>query len=329
MSKIYEDIYKDVKAVSLENKTLKVTVLPDYGSKLSSIVYKPSGYELLWQNPSKNFIKNKYGDNYIMGEFSGFDEMFPCIDRFFYEDYPWVGVEAPDHGEVWAVPWSYEIKDKSLAMTVFGTRFPYQLFKNVELFENGIIINYRVKNLSPFYFPYIWAAHPLFNTVEGMEFIVPDSMNKIVNAVQSVTLGDYGRHYSFPMGVKEDGNEINFSIVPERNNFGYQKYFFLGKITAGWCFMYNPKEQLNIGFSYPSKKIPYLGMWLNEGGRAEQYNIAPEPATGGMDRVDLSKKWNMSSTLKPYEENSWYLYITVKEGEKVHKMDEKGNFIMR
>lgn len=326
MSKVYEGSYKDVKALLLENEILKVTIMPDWGSKLSSIIYKPLGHELLWQNPSKNFIKNKYEDNYIMGEFAGFDEMFPSIDRFFYEDFPWAGIEVPDHGEVWALPWSYKIEDNLLIMSVFGIRFPYQLKKTVELSENCIQINYTVKNHSPFKFSYIWAAHPLFNTVEDMEFIVPEGMNKIVNAYQSVTLGSYGKPYSFPLDLKTDGSEINMSIVPKKNDFGYQKYFFIEKVTEGWCFLYNPEEQLNIGLSYPLKKVSYLGMWLNEGGRAEQYNIAPEPATGGMDRVDLSKKWNMSSVLSPYEESSWYLYITVKEGKRAQKMDEKGNF---
>ena len=45
-------------------------------------------------------------------------------------------------------------------------------------------------------------------------------------------------------------------------------------------------------------------MWLNEGGYAGQYNIAPEPATAAMDRIDASKLWGMGSTLAPEKPGS-------------------------
>ena len=52
-------------------------------------------------------------------------------------------------------------------------------------------------------------------------------------------------------------------------------------------------------------------MWLNEGGFADQYNIAPEPATAAMDRVDFSKAWEMDSVLEGYEKEKWHLNIVV------------------
>ena len=46
---------------------------------------------------------------------------------------------------------------------------------------------------------------------------------------------------------------------------------------------------------------------------ADQYNIAPEPASAAMDRIDFSKMWDMGSSIGPFEKKSWHLAIEVSE----------------
>jgi hypothetical protein len=72
--------------------------------------------------------------------------------------------------------------------------------------------------------------------------------------------------------------------------------------------------------------VPYLGVWLNEGGWEGQYNIAPEPATGAMDRIDFSRMWGMNSVLKGRQTVSWHLCITAMTGRKPSGMRENGEF---
>jgi len=319
MYRITTGLYKDEEAVILENDKLRVSVLPRWGAKLASILYKPLDHELLWQNPGKRYRKTAYGDPYEAGEASGFDEMFPTISRCFYESGPWAGTEMPDHGEVWSIPWVYELADDQLLLSVKGVRFPYHLEKKVYLEEAVVHQQYRVANPAASDFEYIWAAHPLFNTIEGMELIVPQGMHRIVNAVPSRRLGPYGRIYEFPAAELEGGETFDLSKVPKKNSAGYQKYWFLGKVTEGWCILYNPEKRLNIGMAWPRERVPYFGVWVNEGGWAEQYNIAPEPATGAMDRVDFSKMWGMSSVLRAGEVQEWQLSISLHEGDRLRQ----------
>jgi len=319
MYRITTGLYKDEEAVILENDKLRVSVLPRWGAKLASILYKPLDHELLWQNPGKRYRKTAYGAPYEAGEASGFDEMFPTISRCFYESGPWAGTEMPDHGEVWSIPWVYELADDQLLLSVKGARFPYHLEKKVYLEEAVVHQQYRVANPAASDFEYIWAAHPLFNTIEGMELIVPQGMHRIVNAVPSRRLGPYGRIYEFPAAELEGGETFDLSKVPKKNSAGYQKYWFLGKVTEGWCILYNPEKRLNIGMAWPRERVPYFGVWVNEGGWAEQYNIAPEPATGAMDRVDFSKMWGMSSVLRAGEVQEWQLSISLHEGDRLRQ----------
>ncbi len=149
----------------------------------ASIIYKPLSYELLWQNPGREYKKTRYGDSYLIGELSGFDEMFPTISQCRYEDYPWAGIEIPDHGEVWSIPWDYTIEKDHVTLRVEGVRFPYTLNKTIHLDGAELRIQYQAVNHSGFDFDFIWAAHPLFNTSGDMEITVPKDMTRIVNSV--------------------------------------------------------------------------------------------------------------------------------------------------
>jgi len=50
---------------------------------------------------------------------------------------------------------------------------------------------------------------------------------------------------------------------------------------------------------------------LNQGGWSGHYNIAPEPCSAGMDRIDMSKMWGMGSHIRPYATIEWYLDISI------------------
>jgi galactose mutarotase-like enzyme len=290
-------------------------------------VHKGLGIETLWQNPAPAFARTGYGEPYGAGEFAGFDEMFPTISRCFYETAPWAGTEAPDHGEVWTVPWEAALEPDSVTLSVSGTRFPYRFQKTVSLEGAALVAHYAATNLSEFPLDFIWAAHPLFNASEGMRFIVPGGMTKVINAVPGPTLGSYGRPMDFPRARLADGKEIQLDRVPRRNDAGWQKYWFADKVTEGWCMLRDDARKLTVGMAFPRAQVPYLGMWLNEGGYGDQYNIAPEPATGAMDRIDFSKMWNMGSVLGPGARLEWHLVIALADGKEPRGMSERGEFL--
>jgi galactose mutarotase-like enzyme len=327
MSSITRGSFKGEAALVLENEFLRAVILPEWGAKTVSLVHRASGTETLWQNPSPTFTRTGYGDPYGNGEFAGFDEMFPTISRCFYESAPWAGSEVPDHGEVWSIPWESAEGFDHVTLTVNGVRFPYRLQKTVSLQEDKLHARYTAESLSDHPLDFIWAAHPLFNAVQGMKFIVPRGMRRIINAVPGPVLGGYGGKFEFPAARRDDGQTIRLDLVPPRNDTGYQKYWFEQKVTEGWCILHDPGGRLSIGMSFPPEQVPWLGMWLNEGGFAGQYNIAPEPATAAMDRIDFSKMWDRGSLLKPGEKREWHLTITVAEGGEPSAMTAGGDFV--
>ncbi|MCP4404205.1 MAG: hypothetical protein GY801_43720 [bacterium] len=321
MSNISTRYHKSTKALVLENEWLAVSILPEIGSKIVSILYKPLNHELLWQEPDEDLPQIGYATPYGKAESIGFDEMFPTVSRCFCEDEPWLGAEIPDHGEVRTLPWDYELEDRCVKLRIHGGRFPYLLEKTVRLDEACVKIDYCATNLSPFDFQYIWAAHPLFTAVPDMEIVVPQGMNSIINSVAGATLQSYGKQYDFPLAMLDNGEQCSLEKISEKDGVGYQKYYFAGKVPEGWCALYNPEKQLNVGLSFPKEQIPYLGMWVNEGGWGEQYVVAPEPASGAMDRVDFARQWGMNSVLTAHSQVSWFLNIFCREGKKLVSPD--------
>jgi hypothetical protein len=79
----------------LENQYLKVTLLPEYGGRILSIIYKPTGHEELYQNP--------VGVPYQIDT------------KIFYHDWLMVygGIfptfPEPEHGKAWFYPWDFEV----------------------------------------------------------------------------------------------------------------------------------------------------------------------------------------------------------------------------
>ncbi len=83
----------------LENDFLKVTVLPGYGGRILSITYKPTGHELLYQNPVASAFGRGQGSFYYnwLAVHGGIFPTFP---------------EA-EHGKMWLLPWESAVIESS------------------------------------------------------------------------------------------------------------------------------------------------------------------------------------------------------------------------
>ena len=89
----FDTVSKIFSGIILENEYLKVTVVPEFGARIISMIYKPTGKEELYINPC--------GAPYGVGE-----------DWFYYK---WLMVYGgifptlpePEHGKAWLLPWKY------------------------------------------------------------------------------------------------------------------------------------------------------------------------------------------------------------------------------
>ena len=320
--KINETEYKGQKALTIESDVLKIQFLPENGAKISSLFYKPLEKECFVQREGDQFRKQPYDGVYLKADGAGFDDMFPNIDEYYYDKYPWKGTRLPDHGEVWFLPWDVEVQKEKLYFKVNGIRLPYILEKWVSMpHKNTLRIEYKATNPTPFDMDFSWAGHVMLNTEEGAQIYLPDDLkNAYCTYAKSGFLANYGDEFSWPEAVAKDGSRATDDVL---------KYYFKNQLKEGWGAMRCPSDNSIVGISFPPSQVPYMALLHNEGGSHDIWGIDDycfyfEPCTSAFDRPDIARLHGMDSVLKARSSYSWYLNISVTEGENVRKVTEDG-----
>ena len=301
MIKIYDTQFKDVHAVAVETEKVTALYLPELGGKLASLVDKRTGRQYLEQNTGEKYQKLAYAGDYVAAECAAFDDMFPTIDAFRCNQFPWQGVEMPDHGEVCGLPWTYEIGENELHMYTYGVRFPYRFEKWVGEDNGNIAMRYKATNLSPFDFDFVYAAHCMVAGEEGAVVTTPFD-----NGAQCTYIFD--NKLDHPYGKKCAWEGLT---LPAKGDDHAYKYFFDDPAPEGWCKVeYRDGSFIKMVFS--ADKLPWLGLWINTGDFKNMYNIAIECSSGTHDRPDVARMHGKYSVLPAKGTYEWKLNFEVK-----------------
>jgi hypothetical protein len=325
-AKISYTSYKDQSAVTIETGQLLAQFLPGIGSKLASLVYRPRNFELLVQRPDPTYRLQPFDGNYVAGECSGMDDMFPTIDPCYYDRFPWEGVKMADHGEVWSLKWEHAIDDDRLYFATYGVRFPYKLEKWVSFAaENILRLDYRLTNLSEFNFDFLWAAHMMINLEEGVELVLPPDVKTIAHTFSmDAPFGQYGDEYDWPVAMLPDGSQYDLRKLRPKSTKQAYKYYLKGRIPEGWCGLRYPRSNFSMALSFPTSRVPHLGVLPNESGWQDLYNIFLEPCTATFDRPDVARYRKEGSTISAHSVLNWHLNITLAEGIQFNRVLESG-----
>ena len=139
-----------LRAVVLDNGTLRVVVLPELGGKIWQITDVRSGRDLLWHNPRLTARPIPFGSTYDDVFLGGWDELFPndLAEVLGEESYP-------DHGEVWAAPWKWSVGQEQgegrVMMTLTAPISACRLTKTVLLGERAshLQLHSRIRYAGP------------------------------------------------------------------------------------------------------------------------------------------------------------------------------------
>jgi len=313
--RVYPSTYKDLSAISVESERVVAQFLPDSGGKMASLIYKPRDLELLVQRPGQAYLRQPYDGDYVAGECSGLDDMFPTIDECFYERHPWKGTRIPDHGEVWSLPWSVSATESDVHFAVHGVRLPYRLEKRVSFRgEDRLHIAYALTNLSGFDLDFVWAAHIMLNLEEGAELWLPQGTEQVVTVLSlDGQSGSHGDVSDWPVARFASGETLDLSRPRPKSARGFAKYWVKGKVAEGSCGLSYPSSRVRLDVTFPAEQVPYLAFLPNEGGWQDLYNMFLEPATGSFDRIDVARLRGECSTLPANGRYEWYLELVVND----------------
>ena len=308
-------------AVVLENGSLLLTVVPELGGKIVSLVRKKTGHEYLLQpaDQEQAYRPRSYGHKFEDYEPCGFDECLPTVAACLYPEEPFCANEIPDHGDVWCVPSSIETVAEKVRLTTSLRSLPLRFTKEVQLRENSVRIDYEATNLSHSTVKFLWSAHPLLRVGAGAEIILPNEVKEVeVSWSKDERLGKSGDRCTWPNAVECSGRmvEINRIVSPTA---GTAEKLFTGPLSEGFCGMFLPRENESITFRFDPGLVPYVGIWICQGGwptsgSAKQFTAALEPCSGRPDSLADAIRRNECKAINGYESARWWMEIEVDGG---------------
>ena len=301
----------DLTCLSLSEKDWEVQVIPDLGAKISSIRWR--GRELLAANPRKPLRRAQYAAGYAEYDASGFDECFPTIGPCLYPAYPWAGTQLPDHGELWPLPWSYQLQNNACELQVHGIRLAYTFSKTISFGDTDAIrFHYRLSNPTAFGLHYLWSAHPLLALQPGMRILLPHGTRVSVDWSKGSRLGEIGTQHNWPNTLDCSGRPVDLSLILGEDAGTVEK-LYTTPLVEGWCALYNPADGSFTAFTFPTAKVPYVGLSINLGGWPVDgpgyYNLGLEPCSGYPDKLDRAIEQGTCSTLEGQAEIEWDIHL--------------------
>lgn len=323
---ISEDCFEGQPAFTLESDQARLVVLPRIGGKIASLIDKASGDELLWRNSDRPHREPTYGTGWANYDMSGWEDCLPTVAASPYPEWPWQGIELPEHGEVWAVPWRALAVDDGVELRTHGVRLPYHFEKRVSLAGNRVRLSHRIANPSAFPIRYLWATHPLFRVRRAMRVVLPPGLHVRVDWSRDERLGSFLAELSWPTAQNSRGEFVELDRVGDPD-LGQADKLYTAVNDEGWCGLYDPEHGQAIALVFDPHQLPYIGIWINQGGwpvgGETCYNVGLEPTCGYPDRLDVACTRGSAATLVPGEEREWDVELCFGPADSVPALLER------
>jgi galactose mutarotase-like enzyme len=309
----------------LENDTLRTVVIPDLGAKLVSLFDKRTQREWLVGPGDRPLKKASYGANFVEQDMSGWDEMFPTITAC---TYPVAGEKQglllPDHGEVWPLSWSFESSlPNTLSFSIAGKALPYRLTRTL-LYSSAdtLQMQYELRNLGQERMPYLWAAHPQFICNDGAEIRLPRQVQEVYEVLPAEWgWGEPETSFNWPTAFNADGQRLYPNRVGPASLKQARKFFVKPETPIGWAGLIRQPAKDWLRLDWDQNRVPYLGVWIDEGAINRESVAAFEPMTGFYDSLALAWEKQQVAMIASGEIQTWTLSVRLGTGEQLFPAD--------
>lgn len=297
---MHKSNYKDRPAIVVNSDSLVATILPEDGAKIASLRVKKSGKELLAVKKEEKYKVLTYEGDYVLSECSGFDDMFPTVDPYTPEEGVYQGITYPDHGETCRIAYEVSPCGDGVLLQAKSRLFPISYEKKIQPAEDGgIDILYRICNYGETAFPYVWAGHIMLQGEDGAKVIVPFTEDTITEMM-------------FAEGENSESDLSKDSLTGYKPGVGTTyKFYYLEQMKEG-CFGLSYPDGSRLLFEVNAEKLPYLGVWLNNGKFQDLYSIALEPCTVPYDAPDRAASRGYRSVIPAKDKLEFSIHISWK-----------------
>lgn len=306
------------KTISISNDHLEISVLPDFGGKITSIRNLKTNTEFLTQSsiPIDKMKKPENGACFLPPYTFGFDDCFPNIAPIELQKNG-ISVAFPDHGQIWTSKMGCVSNEHEIILDYKSVEDGYKFTKRVTIHNSTVRLHYTLKNESSMDFRYLWSAHPLLQIDEGDKILLPNSVSYVDVYYASDNVIAEGEDQQWPLSFI--GDKL-IRVLPKESDFASK--LFVRNIPKGVAGLYRIEYDETILFKFDKENLPHLGLWLCYNGwpqesKARDYAIAIEPTTTASDKICDSHLQKGVKTLASGKEFKWIMDISIQQGKVI------------
>jgi hypothetical protein len=270
----------------LQNQNLAISMAPQLGAKIISLVNRQTGREWMSAPASgRKLFPNRPGDDFATSTLVGWDECLPTIAPCVWKDR-----QLPDHGEVWSTPWTMDQKafhEGVLKAAVTLTVSPLHFERSITLHGNEIQLDYRLENVGDEPEEFLWAMHSLVPIYPGDALELTAETRELLANPPWIDSLEFGN--AQPACAKT----------------------YAGPLREGRAAIKNQRSGDRMTFLWDTRLNPTLGVWLTRGGWNGHHHLALEPSNGWPDALADACARNQRGLVPPRACLEWQVTIQI------------------
>lgn len=209
MVEVRDTTLDKLRLLQLENDAFTVSILPEVGAKILTLLDKKGGRQILWKNPRvrpQAYPIDANFDNYWCG---GWDDAYPTADACVHKGEP-----IPNVGELRSLSWDVEElksdgKSATARLSAYGPISPVKATKTTTLSGDQLQMVFELESMGSIPFDYLWGTHPAFAVEAGTRLLLPAKTGMVAQSSHA-SLGTPGDYYVWP-----HINGTDMSVVPQ------------------------------------------------------------------------------------------------------------------
>ncbi len=283
-------------ALRLADDGIEVEIAPSLGGKITRLYDTARLREWLVPTAEGRTLPPP-GSGFAESGMSGWDDMLPTIWPCRYPGEGSYGGRAlPDHGELWTLSWEVLSEGpREAVLAVSLSCLPLRLERRARVVPGRLQLDYRLAATGTEPVAVLWTAHPLFACKPDTRLVLP-SVGGVLDVIDP--------RQAHP--VEWPGQLDVASQLPKGTG---------RKLYLDPCEQAIPQASLRDGdgtaltMSWDPHRVPYAGLWIDNGWFSEGPVAAIEPAIAFCDELALAVELGRAPVLAPDATLEWGVQV--------------------
>lgn len=332
-----------LRALTLENALLRVTLLLDKGGDIVEFRDKKSDMDVMWAAPAGlrapfSVMPTVWSTdgNYLDHYEGGWQLLFPAIG----DPAQVRGAQLGIHGEACMLPWEWRLLEESdeavrVELTSRMLRTPFQMTRRLTLRRDRRVLELQecAENLGGVDMMFMWGHHPAL----GGPFLEGEVLLDIPAASGFTYHTSF--HPDYPAEHRFCWPQIDAALDVSRQPMMDGRWAGIccaTELSEGWCAAVNVHHEIGFALSFDRKMFPNVWLWMVYEGM-EHYPwygatrcLAMEPYSSVPDNLEQAIRQGTALILRPGESMETRLCASLFSGRgRVRSVSRDGDVILQ